>query len=56
MFGRKEDFDLTRAGDKKKRILFDRHRVRMLEWRLDMPITRAKLVNQLAAVAIAVPD
>lgn len=56
LFGGQEGLDLTRARDEKKRMLLARHGVRLLEWRFDVPVTRAALLGQLAAMAIAVPD
>lgn len=56
LFGGQEGLGLTRARDEKKRMLLARHGVRLLEWRFDMPVTRAALLGQLAAMAIAVPD
>lgn len=55
LFGGQEGFELTRSRDEKKRMLLERHRVRLLEWRYDIAITRAELVAQLTALGIAVP-
>jgi hypothetical protein len=56
LFGGQEGFDLTRARDERKRALLARHGVRLLEWRYDVPITRAELTSRLAGMAIALPD
>ncbi len=56
LFGGQEGFDLTCARDEKKRALLARNGVRLLEWRYDVPITRAELTSRLADMAIAVPD
>ncbi|MBK8631748.1 MAG: hypothetical protein IPN84_16630 [Sphingomonadales bacterium] len=56
LFGGQEGFDLTCARDKKKRALLERHGVRLLEWRYDVPITRAELTSRLASMAIFVPE
>ena len=56
LFGGQEGFDLTRARDEKKRALLALHGVRLLEWRYDVPITRAELTSRLASFAIVVPE
>jgi hypothetical protein len=56
LFGGQEGFELTCARDAKKRLLLARHGTRLLEWRFDVPVTRAALVSQLAAMAIVLPD
>lgn len=56
LFGGQEGFDLTCARDEKKRALLARHGVRLLEWRYDVPITRAELSARLARIAIIVPE
>ena len=56
LFGGQEGFDLTRARDEKKRALLARQGVRLLEWRYDVPITRAELTSQLTSIAIIVPE
>jgi hypothetical protein len=56
LFGGQEGFDLTCARDEKKRALLARHGIRLLEWRYDMPITRAELTSRLAGIAIVVPE
>jgi hypothetical protein len=55
-FGGQEGLDLTRARDEKKRVLLARRGVRLLEWRFDVPITKAALLSHLAKMAILVPD
>lgn len=56
LFGGQEGFDLTRARDEKKRILLQRHGIRLLEWRYDVPITRSDLTSRLGTMAIVVPE
>jgi len=56
LFGGKEGFALTRARDEKKRTLLQRHGVRLLEWRYDVPIRRSELTSRLATMAIVVPE
>jgi hypothetical protein len=56
LFGGEEGLKLTQLRDEKKRGLLARHGVRLLEWRFNVPITRAELVAQLAAMEILVPD
>jgi hypothetical protein len=56
LFGGQEGLELTRARDETKRMLLARHGMRLLEWRFDVPITRAALLGHLAEMAIVVPD
>ncbi len=56
LFGGEEGLTLTKARDEKKRMLLARHGVRLLEWRFDAQINRAALIDQLAEMAILVPD
>lgn len=56
LFGGQEGLELTRARDEAKRMLLARHGMRLLEWRFDVPITRAALLSHLAEMAIVVPD
>ncbi len=47
LFGGEEGFKLTCSRDEKKRALLARHKVPLLEWRYDVPITREELNSQL---------
>lgn len=56
LFGGQAGLDLTRARDERKRLLLQRHGVRLLEWRFDVPITRATLVSQLSSLNVEITD
>jgi hypothetical protein len=56
LFGGEEGLALIRARDEKKRTLLAANGVRLLEWRFDEPITRARLADKFAEIGIAVPD
>ncbi len=56
LFGGQEGLDLTRARDEKKRLILQRHGVRLLEWRFDVPITRATLASQLSSLNVEITD
>lgn len=56
LFGGEEGLEMTRARDEKKRALLAHQGVRLLEWRFDEPMTRARLVARLAEMGIVVPD
>ncbi|QJX09965.1 hypothetical protein [Rhizobium brockwellii] len=56
LFGGQEGLDLTRARDERKRLILQRHGVRLLEWRFDVPITRAALVSQLSSLNVEITD
>jgi|TARA_R100001244_G_scaffold20643_2_gene21327 hypothetical protein len=56
LFGGQEGFQLARSRDEKKRTILAHHGVPLLEWRYDIPITRAELVCQLAGLSISLPS
>lgn len=55
LFGGEEGLKLTKARDERKRARLARHGVPLLEWPYDVEISRAALVDRLAALGIAVP-
>ncbi|MDR7103983.1 hypothetical protein [Croceicoccus sp. BE223] len=56
LFGGEEGLAMTQARDERKRALLAHQGVRLLEWRFDEPMTRARLVARLAEMGIGVPD
>lgn len=56
LFGGREGFELTKARDERKRALMRANNVRLLEWRYDVPITRAELLSRMAESRIVLPQ
>lgn len=56
LFGGDEGFKNTQFRDERKRLLLERNRVRLLEWRYDAPITRQSLLIKLAQMGIPLPS
>ncbi len=56
LFGGEEGFRLTQVRDEKKKALLAANRVRLLEWRYDVPITKAELVRHLSEMGISFPE
>lgn len=55
LFGGEEGFKNGQLRDERKRMILDAHRVLLLEWRYDTPITRDVLALRLAELGINFP-
>lgn len=55
LFGGEEGFKNAQIRDERKRMLLEAHKVLLLEWRYDAPITRDALALRLAELGINFP-